>query len=163
MKYQKKNRKAVYIVLFFLVILLACGNAAYATELPDDLTSGEGSLENEVDQANEDRFSGRSPWLDNADETIYSDSVDAADEVQDIEPGEPGIVEKYLSELIRNAASSLISLMEKNLGTGLDHIIYGRVGSGKPNSVNIFAFELRSGNPYGVTASVCYTLIRLII
>lgn len=81
MKYQKKNRKAVYIVLFFLVILLACGNAAYATELPDDLTSGEGSLENEVDQANEDRFSGRSPWLDNADETIYSDSVDAADEV----------------------------------------------------------------------------------
>lgn len=160
MKYQKKNRKAVYIVLFFLVILLACGNAAYATELPDDLTSGEGSLENEVDQANEDRFLGRSPWLDNADETIYSDSVDAADEVQDIEPGEPGIVEKYLSELIRNAASSLISLMEKNLGTGLDHIIYGRVGSGKPNSVNIFAFELRSGNPYGVTASVCYTLIR---
>ena len=67
MKYQKKNRKAVYIVLFFLVILLACGNAAYATELPDDLTSGEGSLENEVDQANEDRFSGRSPWLIRAD------------------------------------------------------------------------------------------------
>ena len=160
MKYKKKNRRAACVVCVLLMILMAGSMGVYATELPDDFTAGQDSLDNDVDQANEDRFSGRSPWLDNADETIYSDTVDAADEVQDIEPGEPGMVEKYLSELIRNAASSLISLMEKNLGAGLDHIIYGRVGSGKPNSVNIFAFELRSGNPYGVTASICYTLIR---
>ena len=160
MKYKKKNRRAACAVCVLLMILMAGSMGVYATELPDDFTAGQDSLDNDVDQANEDRFSGRSPWLDNADETIYSDTVDAADEVQDIEPGEPGMVEKYLSELIRNAASSLISLIEKNLGAGLDHIIYGRVGSGKPNSVNIFAFELRSGNPYGVTASICYTLIR---
>lgn len=159
MRDKKKNRITVCVLLLFAVILFAGSKDAYATELPVDLTE-EDSLTNDVDEANEDRFSGKSPWLDSADDSIYSNSVDAADEVQDIEPKDPGMVEKYLSELIRNAASSLISLLEKNLGAGLDHIIYGRVGSGKPNSVNIFAFELRSGNPYGVTASVCYTLIR---
>ena len=61
------------------------------------------------------------------------------------------------------ATSSLISLLEGKMGAGIDRIIYGRVGSGKPNSVNIYAFELRSGNPYGVTASVCYALLRSII
>ena len=70
------------------------------------------------------------------------------------------MVEKYFSELLRNIASSLIALLENILGTSLDGIIYGRVGSGKPNSVNIFGFELRSGNPYGVTAAVCYSLLR---
>lgn len=159
MRDKKKNRITVYVLLLFAVILFSGSKVVYATELPADLEEQD-SLTNDVDEANEDRFSGRSPWLDSADNSIYSNSVDAADEVQNIEPKDPGMVEKYLSELIRNAASSLISLLEKNLGAGLDHIIYGRVGSGKPNSVNIFAFELRSGNPYGVTASVCYTLIR---
>ena len=122
----------------------------YAT---DDLT-------NEVDEANEDRFSQGSPWLDGADDSIYSNGVDTTEEEQDIEPDEPGMVEKYFSELLRNIASSLIALLENILGTSLDGIIYGRVGSGKPNSVNIFGFELRSGNPYGVTAAVCYSLLR---
>lgn len=137
------------------IVFVAGGNlVVYATE--DELT-------NEVDEANENRFSEKSPWLDHADESIYSENIDAGETPQQIEPKDPGIVEKYASELIRNATSSLISLLEGKMGAGIDRIIYGRVGSGKPNSVNIYAFELRSGNPYGVTASVCYALLRSIV
>ena len=140
----------VCLFLLCFTLMMPCTTVVYAT---DDLT-------NEVDEANEDRFSQGSPWLDGADDSIYSNGVDTAEEEQDIEPDEPGMVEKYFSELLRNIASSLIALLEDTLGTSLDGIIYGRVGSGKPNSVNIFGFELRSGNPYGVTAAVCYSLLR---
>lgn len=140
----------VCLFLLCFTLMMPCTTVVYAT---DDLT-------NEVDEANEDRFSQGSPWLDGADDSIYSNGVDTTEEEQDIEPDEPGMVEKYFSELLRNIASSLIALLENVLGTSLDGIIYGRVGSGKPNSVNIFGFELRSGNPYGVTAAVCYSLLR---
>ena len=140
----------VCLFLLCFTLMMPCTTVVYAT---DDLT-------NEVDEANEDRFSQGSPWLEGADDSIYSNGVDTAEEEQDIEPDEPGVVEKYFSELLRNIASSLIALLEDTLGTSLDGIIYGRVGSGKPNSVNIFGFELRSGNPYGVTAAVCYSLLR---
>ena len=140
----------VCLFLLCFTLMMPCTIVVYAT---DDLT-------NEVDEANEDRFSQGSPWLDGADDSIYSNGVDTAEEEQNIEPDEPGMVEKYFSELLRNIASSLIALLENILGTSLDGIIYGRVGSGKPNSVNIFGFELRSGNPYGVTAAVCYSLLR---
>ena len=140
----------VCLFLLCFTLMMPCTTVVYAT---DDLT-------NEVDEANEDRFSQGSPWLEGADDSIYSNGVDTAEEEQDIEPDEPGMVEKYFSELLRNIASSLIALLEDTLGTSLDGIIYGRVGSGKPNSVNIFGFELRSGNPYGVTAAVCYSLLR---
>ena len=140
----------VCLFLLCFTLMMPCTTVVYAT---DDLT-------NEVDEANEDRFSQGSPWLEGADDSIYSNGVDTAEEEQDIEPDEPGMVEKYFSELLRNIASSLIALLENILGTSLDGIIYGRVGSGKPNSVNIFGFELRSGNPYGVTAAVCYSLLR---
>ena len=140
----------VCLFLLCFTLMMPCTTVVYAT---DDLT-------NEVDEANEDRFSQGSPWLDGADDSIYSNGVDTAEEEQNIEPDEPGMVEKYFSELLRNIASSLIALLENILGTSLDGIIYGRVGSGKPNSVNIFGFELRSGNPYGVTAAVCYSLLR---
>ena len=140
----------VCLFLLCFTLMMPCTTVVYAT---DDLT-------NEVDEANEDRFSQGSPWLDGADDSIYSNGVDTTEEEQDIESDEPGMVEKYFSELLRNIASSLIALLENILGTSLDGIIYGRVGSGKPNSVNIFGFELRSGNPYGVTAAVCYSLLR---
>ena len=140
----------VCLFLLCFTLMMPCTTVVYAT---DDLT-------NEVDEANEDRFSQGSPWLDGADDSIYSNGVDTTEEEQDIEPDEPGMVEKYFSELLRNIASSLIALLENILGTSLDGTIYGRVGSGKPNSVNIFGFELRSGNPYGVTAAVCYSLLR---
>lgn len=142
------------MVVLCLIFLSGETLVVYATE--DGLT-------NEVNEANENRFSEKSPWLDHADESIYSDDIDAGETPQQIEPKDPGLVEKYASELIRNATSSLISLLEGKMGAGIDRIIYGRVGSGKPNSVNIYAFELRSGNPYGVTASVCYALLRSII
>lgn len=154
MKQKRRNRGILCLFLLCTMLLFAFTVDVYAVS--DDLT-------NEVDEQNDDRFTEGSPWLGNADDSIYSNSVDAAEEEQDIEPDEPGMVEKYLSELIRNAASSLISLLEENLGAGLDKIIYGRVGSGKPNSVNIYGFELRSGNPYGVTASVCYSLVRSMV
>ena len=142
------------MVVLCLIFLSGETLVVYATE--DGLT-------NEVNEANENRFSEKSPWLDYADESIYSDDIDAGETPQQIEPKDPGLVEKYASELIRNATSSLISLLEGKMGAGINRIIYGRVGSGKPNSVNIYAFELRSGNPYGVTASVCYALLRSII
>ena len=142
------------MVVLCLIFLSGETLVVYATE--DGLT-------NEVNEANENRFSEKSPWLDHADESIYSDDIDAGETPQQIEPKDPGLVEKYASELIRNATSSLIYLLEGKMGAGIDRIIYGRVGSGKPNSVNIYAFELRSGNPYGVTASVCYALLRSII
>lgn len=142
------------MVVLCLIFLSGETLVVYATE--DGLT-------NEVNEANENRFSEKSPWLDHADVSIYSDDIDAGETPQQIEPKDPGLVEKYASELIRNATSSLISLLEGKMGAGIDRIIYGRVGSGKPNSVNIYAFELRSGNPYGVTASVCYALLRSII
>ncbi|MDD3361830.1 MAG: hypothetical protein PHW34_09185 [Hespellia sp.] len=162
MKWKSRVKKC--IVIFCLgVILSGVGiSVVHATEIRDEDLIAE-DLTNEVDDANENRFSEGSPWLDNADESIYSNSVDAAEEEQEIEPDDPGSVEKYLSELVRNAASSLISLLEENLNAGLDQIIYGRVGSGKANSVNIYGFELRSGNPYGVTASVSYTLFRSMV
>lgn len=152
----KKRKHKIWLLLVVLCLIFLSGETlvVYATE--DGLT-------NEVNEANENRFSEKSPWLDHADETIYSDDIDAGETPQQIEPKDPGLVEKYASELIRNATSSLISLLEGKMGAGIDRIIYGRVGSGKPNSVNIYAFELRSGNPYGVTASVCYALLRSII
>lgn len=152
----KKRKHKIWLLLVVLCLIFLSGETlvVYATE--DGLT-------NEVNEANENRFSEKSPWLDHADESIYSDDIDAGETPQQIEPKDPGLVEKYASELIRNATSSLISLLEGKMGAGIDRIIYGRVGSGKPNSVNIYAFELRSGNPYGVTASVCYALLRSII
>lgn len=152
----KKRKHKIWLLLVVLCLIFLSGETlvVYATE--DGLT-------NEVNEANENRFSEKSPWLDYADESIYSDDIDAGETPQQIEPKDPGLVEKYASELIRNATSSLISLLEGKMGAGINRIIYGRVGSGKPNSVNIYAFELRSGNPYGVTASVCYALLRSII
>lgn len=153
MERKRKGRKIISIAVLYIVIVFWGSSVIYAAEISDDLT-------NEVKEENESRFSKGSPWLDHADDSIYSNSVDAMEEDQEIEPDAPGSVEKYLSELIRNAASSLIALLEENLGAGFDRIIYGRVGSGRPDSVNIYGFELRSGNPYGVTASVCYGLVR---
>ncbi len=163
MKRKRKSKRIVCFLCFCCLFLLSGNLVVQATEIkePEKLTDEE--LNNEVDEANQDRFSEGSPWLDSADDSIYSNDVDAGEEEQKIEPEKPGTVEKYLSELIRNAASSLIALLEENLGAGLDRIIYGRVGSGKPNSVNIYGFELRSGNPYGVTASICYTLVRSMV
>lgn len=159
---KRKNKKIICFLCLCFLLLLSDGQVVQATEIKEPEISGE-ELDNEVDEANQDRFTEGSPWLDNADDSIYSNNVDAGEEEQKIEPEKPGTVEKYLSELVRNAASSLIALLEENLGAGLDRIIYGRVGSGKPNSVNIYGFELRSGNPYGVTASICYTLVRSMV
>ena len=137
MKRKRKNKRIVCFLCLCCLFWMSGNLVVQATEIkePEKLTDEE--LTNEVDEANQDRFSEGSPWLDNADDSIYSNDVDAGEEEQKIEPEKPGTVEKYLSELIRNAASSLIALLEENLGAGLDRIIYGRVGSGKPNSVKI--------------------------
>lgn len=153
---RKRNhwrKTPVFLLLLLLCLYWTVPVCVYAAEVGSDLT-------NKVDKSNHNRFSKDSPWLDNADNSIYSNSVDAKEENAAIEPANPGTVEKYLSELIRNAGSSLISLLQDNLGASIDSIVYGRVGSGSPNAVNIFGFEMRSGNPYGVTASVCYAVLR---
>lgn len=153
---QKKKKAFMAILAILMCLLFVNVSTVNATEISDDLT-------NEVNEDHNDRFSKGSPWMEGVDESIYSNPIDAGEEQEEIEPNDPGTVEKYLSELLRNASSSLISLLEDNLGVGLDRIIFGRVGSGNADSVNIFGFELRSGNPYGVTASVCYSLLRSII
>lgn len=143
----------VSVMLSFLVLLfIGIGTTVFAT-----------NLDNDVNEENNDRFSKGSPWMEGADNSIYSNSIDSQEEEQKIEPEEPGTVEKYFAELLRNTASSLISLLEDNLGAGIDRIIFGRVGSGQPNRVNVFGFELRSGNPYGVTAAVCYSVVRSMV
>lgn len=165
MKKGRKIKRIFCFIILCLALLFGSTGIVYATEIDEeqmeDLLGDD--LTNEVDESNEDRFGGSSPWMDNADDSIYSDAVDASEREQEIDPKDPGIVEKYFAELIRNTASSLISLLEEKMNAGIDRVIYGRVGSGKPNSVNIYAFELRSGNPYGVTASICYALIRSMV
>lgn len=165
MNKRKKTRGTLCFFILCLVLLIGNVSIVYATEIDQEMQEEllNDDLTNEVDEENENRFGEGSPWMDNADDSIYSDAVDAAEEKQDIKPKDPGTVEKYFSELIRNTASSLISLLEEKMNAGIDRIIYGRVGSGKPNSVNIYAFELRSGNPYGVTASICYALLRSMV
>lgn len=146
-------RKALFLALLCIPLLLCPGTVAYASQSD--------SIENDVDEGNNNRFDTTSPWLKGtSDESIYGNSIDAGEEEQDITVGKPGRVEKYIAELLRNIGSSVIALLQDNIGASLDSIVYGRVGSGQPNKVNIYAFELRKGNPYGVTASVCYALLR---
>lgn len=145
-------KKGLFLVLFCIPLLLGRGAVVYASS---------DSIENDVEESNNDRFDTTSPWLKGtSDESIYGNPIDAGEEEQDISVGKPGRVEKYIAELLRNIGSSFISLLQDNIGASLDSIVYGRVGSGQPNKVNIYAFELRKGNPYGVTASVCYALLR---
>lgn len=150
----RKKRKRIALFLLCVFLLLP-GKVVYASGI-----SGDG-IENEVSEENEDRFGTTSPWLSGTqDSSIYENTIDAGEEEQDISINTPGRVEKYIAELIRNIASALIGLLQDTIGASIDSIIYGRVGSGRPNTVNIYAFELRKGNPYGVTASVCYALLR---
>lgn len=139
-------------MLLVLVMAILPAGVAYASR---------GGIENDVDEGNYDRFGTTSPWMSGTqDESIYGNPIDAGEGGQDISVSSPGMVENYIAELVRNIASSLISLLQDNIGASIDSIVYGRVGSGYPNKVNIYAFELRKGNPYGVTAAVCYALLR---
>lgn len=148
----RKKCKRTVLLLLLLVTMLLPARLVYASQ---------GGIENDVAEENNGRFGTTSPWLSGTqDESIYDNPIDAGEEEQDISVKSPGRVEKYIAELVRNIASSLISLLQDNMGASIDSIIYGRVGSGYPNKVNIYAFELRKGNPYGVTAAVCYALLR---
>lgn len=156
--------KKIYagVTVLFCVLLLS-SVPVYASQIrePENM---DGVITNEVDGSQTDRFGTTSPWLKgNEDESIYSNPLEGSDETDvQISPDTPGTVEKHISTLLRNIASSLIELLSKNLGASLDSIVYGRVGSGHPNRVNIFSFELRQGNPYGVTGAVAYSVIRSI-
>lgn len=147
---KKRNIKRF---VFLLILMLSF--------VPAMSVSATSDIENNVVESNNDRFGGTSPWLSGSqDNSIYENAIDAEEEEQDISANRPGRVEKYIAELFRNIGSALISVLQDNIGASLDTIVYGRVGSGQPNRVNIYAFELRKGNPYGVTASVCYALLR---
>lgn len=153
----KKLRKKILCILILCFALSAGHTVVYATN--DDE-----SIENEVDESNDNAFPGTSPWLDGTqDKSIYSNSIDTEEEAEDIEAEKPGRVEKYFAELVRNTASSLIGILQKNISASLDRIVYGRVGSGYPDRVNIYSFELRLGNPYGVTGAVTYSILRSIV
>ena len=82
----------VCLFLLCFTLMMPCTTVVYAT---DDLT-------NEVDEANEDRFSQGSPWLDGADDSIYSNGVDTTEEEQDIEPDEPGMGRGWLKSIFPN-------------------------------------------------------------
>lgn len=149
----KVKRAFVLILLVSLFVFSGTMNVGATSEAD--------GIENEVKEENSNAFPNTSPWLkDTQDDSIYENAVDTSEENQDIKVKKPGRVEKYIAELFRNIGSGVISLLQENVGISLDSIIYGRVGSGQPNKVNIFAFELRKGNPYGVAGAVCYSLIR---
>lgn len=150
----RSGKRAFVLTLLVLLFVFGGTMAAGATEPSDE-------VENEVNEENNNAFPNTSPWLkDTQDDTIYENTVDASEDAQDIKVKKPGRVEKYIAELFRNIGSGVISLLQENVGISLDGIIYGRVGSGQPNKVNIFGFELRKGNPYGVSGAICYSLIR---
>lgn len=146
-----------------ILIILFCALLFAAVPAYPVLASGNGETE-EGDASPGDngmRFGTTSPWLSGTmDESIYKNVIDAKEDDQNISVKTPGLVEQYSAELLRNAASSLVALLQDTMGASLDSIVFGRVGSGSPNRVNIYAFELRKGNPYGVTASICYALMR---
>lgn len=144
----KRKTYLFFILISFFIVF----------QLPTVVFASNG--DNDIEAGMEDNFPGHSPWLEDYDNSIYENPIDAKEDPVDVEPEDPGFVEKSISELIRNIASSFLDLLKTSLNASLDTIIYGRVGSGHPNSVNIYAFELRNGNPYGVTGSVCYSLIR---
>lgn len=149
----RERKVKILIVLIVLLAIFSAPITTYASETD--------TIENEIDESNNNRFGGTSPWLSGSqDNSIYGNIIDAGEEDQDISAEKPGRVEKYIAELFRNIGSALISVLQDNIGASIDTIVYGRVGSGQPNKVNIYAFELRKGNPYGVTASVCYALLR---
>lgn len=150
----RKRAKRTAVLMLLMMLALSAGVTAYASGMPTD------GIENDVSEENDSRFGTTSPWLSGMEGSIYENPVDAGEEEQDISVSSPGWVEENIAELFRNMASSLIELLQDNMGASIDSIIYGRVGSGRPDSVNIFAFELRKGNPYGVTAAVCYSLLR---
>lgn len=149
------KKKRTKILLFLLIVCFL--TPIFMPMIPVHAT---GSTDNEVEDGMEDKFGGSSPWLKDSDESIYENPIDAKEEPSQTKPKPPGMVEKSIAEFFRNVASSLLDLLQESLHASLDTIIYGRVGSGQPNKVNIYAFELRKGNPYGVTGSVCYSLIR---
>lgn len=157
------NKRRVCFRVLVLVTVLSLSVPVYASEMRDPGVTEE-ELGNEVDESQTEQFETTSPWLKgNEDETIYSNPLDGSDELSSqIEPDTPGQIEKAISGLLRNIASAIIQLLDKYLGASLDSIVYGRVGSGYPNRVNIFTFELRKGNPYGVTGAVAYTVLRSI-
>ncbi len=149
-----RGLKKVLLAAMLCIPLMFCFGTAVHASQPD-------STQDDAAEGNSSRFNTTSPWLkDTLDKSIYGNTIDAGEKPQDISVGKPGRVEKYIAELLRNIGNSIISLLQNNIGVSLDSIVYGRVGSGQPNKVNIYAFELRKGNPYGVTASVCYALLR---
>ncbi len=149
---------ALCIVPFFLAMPL---QAVAGTVNSGDAMPEEPAWEEPADYGSIDRFGTTSPWLSGTqDESIYGNAIVSPEELQDISVKEPGMVEKGISELVRNTGSALISLLQDSIGASLDRVVYGRVGSGRPDMVNVYAFELRKGNPYGVAAAVCYTLLR---
>ena len=126
----RKKKMRLLAVLLVMIFAFSVPVTAYA--------AGEDSLENEVDESNNSRFGSTSPWLSGSqDNSIYGNVIDAAEEEQDISVEKPGRVEKYIAELFRNIGSALISVLQDSIGASLDTIVYGRVGSGQPNKVNI--------------------------
>lgn len=147
--------------VFLLCLFLFPAFSVHASEIQNPIEPPDEIL-NDVDSSQTDRYETTSPWMrGNEDSSIYSNPLDGGNgSSSQIAPDTPGKVEKYVSELLRNIASSIIGLLNDYLGASLDSIVYGRVGSGHPNRVNIFSFELRKGNPYGVTGAVAYSVLR---
>lgn len=157
-----RGKRILLFVLCIVPFLLAMPlQAAASTVNSGNEMPEEPAWEEPADHGSIDRFGTTSPWLSGTqDESIYGNAIASPEELQDISAKEPGMVEKGISELVRNTGSALISLLQDSIGASLDRVVYGRVGSGRPDMVNVYAFELRKGNPYGVAASVCYALLR---
>ncbi len=120
-------KKALLLALLCIPLLLCRGSVVYASQSD--------SIENDVDEGNNNRFGTTSPWLKGtSDESIYGIPLMRGKNSR-YTVGKPGRVEKYIAELLRNIGSSVITLLQDNIGASLDSIVYGRVGSGQPNKV----------------------------
>lgn len=105
-----------------------------------------------------------SSWTENLDKrSIYGkDEVVQPDKgfslMDDFGDNKPGLLEDLLIILINGISGALLGL-EDMMGISLNRIIYGRIDGNTHNGINLFRFELTTGNPYGIIGMSIYAVI----
>ena len=87
----RERKVKILIVLIVLLAIFSAPITTYASETD--------TIENEIDESNNNRFGGTSPWLSGSqDNSIYGNTIDAGEEDQDISAEKPGRVGKNRAE-----------------------------------------------------------------
>ncbi|MCR5837028.1 MAG: hypothetical protein K6G88_11025 [Lachnospiraceae bacterium] len=77
---------------------------------------------------------------------------------KDDKDNKPGMLEKLLGEFFFGVANKFNKLFE-SFNLDIDSLVLGRVKAGF-NDVNLLAFELSPGNPFGLVGSIVFTTLR---